>query len=96
MSEVLNIDKQLSKKLELTEAKKMLELVIAELEQSDFSVGDLETRLRSLVEKLETKAGILFKLIRISITGSTVTPGLFETMEALGKETILKRLNKMN
>ena len=95
LDEVLGLDKQLSKKLELTEAKKMLESVTSELEQCDFSVGDLETRLREMVEKLETKAGILFKLIRISITGSTVAPGLFETMEALGKETILKRLAKI-
>ena len=95
MDEVLMLDKQLSKKLDAEQAKEMLAAVIADLEQSDFTAEDLEARLRTLVDMLETKAGILFKLIRISITGSTVAPGLFETMETLGRSTVLKRLGRL-
>ena len=38
------------------------------------------------------KPGPLFMTIRIAITGKTATPGLFETMVALGQETVIRRL----
>lgn len=87
-------NKQL-KKLTPDERSDMLKAVIAELDQSDFSEPDLEERLRPLVEKLNTKPGILFGLIRASITGSNVAPGLFETMRVLGKDVTLARLKKL-
>lgn len=70
----------------------MLRAVIDAIIDSDFSEADLEKRLRDLVEKLETKPGILFGLIRVTITGSNVAPGLFETLRVLGKKITLKRL----
>lgn len=53
---------------------------------------DLESRFRASSEKLGVKPGDLFMVTRIAITGSTVSPGLFETMKVLGKETTLRRL----
>ncbi|HIA91619.1 TPA: glutamate--tRNA ligase [Candidatus Saccharibacteria bacterium] len=84
-------DKQL-KKLTDTELTDFLEAAIEKLQQSDFSEQDLETALRNLVDELETKVGVLFKLIRISVTGSTVAPGLFETLAVLGKDESLERI----
>lgn len=86
-------NKQL-KKLSATERQAMVAAATAELEQSDFTEEDLEARLRPLVEKLDTKTGILFGLLRATITGSNVAPGLFETMRVLGKDTVLQRLKK--
>jgi glutamyl-tRNA synthetase len=86
-------NKQL-KKLSAEERQAMVLAVTAELEQSDFTEEDLEARLRPLVEKLGTKTGILFGLLRATITGSNVAPGLFETMRVLGKDTVLQRLKK--
>lgn len=86
-------NKQL-KKLSAEERQAMIAAATAELEQSDFTEEDLETRLRPLVEKLDTKTGILFGLLRATITGSNVAPGLFETMRVLGKDTVLQRLKK--
>jgi len=92
--DVFVANKQL-KKLTPEKRTSMVQAVIAELDQSDFSEADLETRLRPLVEKLNTKPGILFGLIRASITGSNVAPGLFETMHVLGKQKTLARLDKV-
>ena len=38
------------------------------------------------------KAGDLFGLVRVAVTGKTATPPLFETMEVLGRETTIARL----
>ncbi|NCP10294.1 glutamate--tRNA ligase, partial [bacterium] len=32
--------------------------------------------------------------LRVSLTGRTASPGLFEVMEVLGKEMVLKRIDK--
>lgn len=78
--------------LDTQAAEAWLPEVIKTLEASDFSEADLEERLRGLAARLEVKPGKLFQLIRISITGQTVAPGLFETLHVLGRETVLARL----
>jgi glutamyl-tRNA synthetase len=92
--EVFTSNKQL-KKLTAQERTTMLQAVHDELEHSDFSEADLDARLRQLVEKLQTKTGLLFGLIRAVITGSNIAPGLFETMHVLGKDRVLRRIKKM-
>lgn len=92
--EVFSSNKQL-KKLTPQERSAMLQAVTTALESSDFSQADLEVRLRELAEQLQAKPGVLFGLIRASITGSNVAPGLFETMETLGKASVLSRLTQI-
>jgi glutamyl-tRNA synthetase len=52
----------------------------------------LEAEGRRLADQLGVKAGDLFGLIRVAVTGKTATPPLFETMEVLGREVTLERL----
>ena len=52
----------------------------------------LEAAVRPLAEELGVKAGELFGLVRVAITGKTAAPPLFETMAVLGRETTLVRL----
>jgi glutamyl-tRNA synthetase len=52
----------------------------------------LEFSLRELAEKLELKVGQLFGILRVAVTGQRVSPPLIETMELLGKEIVLDRL----
>ena len=52
----------------------------------------LEIALRALAEKLELKVGQLFGILRVAVTGQRVSPPLIETMELLGKEIVLERL----
>ena len=60
---------------------------------SEFSHEAMEELLRDLVQRLGWKAGALFMIVRVAVTGSTATPPLFETMEVLGRETCLRRLD---
>ncbi len=89
--ELFTNNKQL-KKLTKNERQTFLAKILAVLEASNFSETDLEERLRKLIDELGTKPGILFGLIRVVITGSNVAPGLFETMQVLDKETVLRRI----
>ena len=57
-----------------------------------WSHESLEAAIRPLAEELGVKAGDLFGLVRVAVTGKTATPPLFETMEILGRQTTLQRL----
>ena len=65
-----------------------------ELERVDpFAAPQIETALRGLAERLELSPRKAFEPIRIAVTGSKVSPGLFESLELLGKEESLRRLS---
>jgi glutamyl-tRNA synthetase len=64
-----------------------------ELERVDpFAAPEIEMALRRLAERLELSPRKAFEPIRIAVTGSKVSPGLFESIELLGKDETLKRL----
>jgi glutamyl-tRNA synthetase len=52
----------------------------------------LETPLRALAEGLGLKPGALFGLLRLAVTGQSVSPPLFETMIVVGRGATLARL----
>ena len=63
------------------------------LEQVDpFEARRIEEALRGFAERLELKPREAFQPVRIAVTGSKVSPGLFESLELLGKEESLRRL----
>jgi glutamyl-tRNA synthetase len=57
-----------------------------------FTEERIEASLRALVEQLDMKVGQVFMTIRVAVTGSRVSPGLFETINVLGRERVLSRL----
>ncbi len=61
---------------------------------SDFSQGSLEECVRKYLEEEGIKFKLLAQPIRVCITGKTASPGLFETMEVLGKERVLTRIKR--
>jgi glutamyl-tRNA synthetase len=52
----------------------------------------MEPPLRALVQELGLKPVQLFTSLRVAVTGRTVSPPLFETMEVLGREVSLTRI----
>jgi glutamyl-tRNA synthetase len=64
------------------------------LKKSDFSTEDLTDRLNKLLEELGQKPGVLFSLIRVATTWAPASPALAETLNLLGKEKTLQRLDK--
>lgn len=81
-------------KLDLQTAQKWLSAIIDKLKDNTFTHDELESGLRSLVEELGGQTGKVFSLVRRSVTGSPVAPGLFETLHTLGKEESLARLQE--
>jgi glutamyl-tRNA synthetase len=57
-----------------------------------FSAQQIEAALRGLAERLELKPRDAFQPIRVAVTGSKVSPGLFESLELLGRDESLARL----
>jgi glutamyl-tRNA synthetase len=57
-----------------------------------FKAGEIEATLRGLAERLGLKPRDAFQPIRLAVTGSNVSPGLFESLELLGREESLARL----
>jgi glutamyl-tRNA synthetase len=58
-----------------------------------FVAPEIESALRSLAERLELSPRKAFEPIRIAVTGSKVSPGLFESLELLGRDEALRRLS---
>jgi glutamyl-tRNA synthetase len=58
-----------------------------------FSRDRIEEDLRALSERLGLKPRQAFQPIRVAVTGSKVSPGLFESIELLGRERSLARLD---
>ncbi len=52
----------------------------------------LETALKQVTEQLGMKPRQAFQPVRVAVTGSKVSPGLYESLELLGRETSLERL----
>jgi glutamyl-tRNA synthetase len=58
-----------------------------------FAASEIEAALRGLAERLDLSPRKAFEPIRIAVTGSKVSPGLFESIELLGKDETLRRLS---
>jgi glutamyl-tRNA synthetase len=53
-----------------------------------------EPPMRNLAEELNYSAGQVFGILRVAVTGQKVSPPLFETMEIMGKDKVLARVQK--
>lgn len=80
------------KKLSREEVRDLLGKCLVSLQDSDFTVEDLNDRLNGLLENTGQKPVVLFSLIRIATTQAPASPGLSDTLHVLGKERSLKRM----
>lgn len=58
-----------------------------------FSVADVESALEPIPGRMGLGAGKVYQPIRVAITGSTVSPGIFESVSVLGREETLARID---
>jgi len=58
-----------------------------------FEAGDVEAALAPVLERHGVKPGRLYQPLRVAITGSSVSPGIFESLTALGREESLARID---
>jgi glutamyl-tRNA synthetase len=64
---------------------------LAEVEP--FDEEGVEAALRGVVERLDVKPKAVFQPVRLAISGSTISPGIFESVAALGREEVLHRID---
>ena len=66
--------------------------VLSELDEADFSADVLEQRFREAADAAGMKAGDFFTPLRVAVTGRTVSPPLFASLELLGRDRSLARV----
>ena len=66
---------------------------LAELD--DYSHNGIERIFTAVVEKNSIKLGALAQPVRVALTGGTVSPGIFEVIEIIGKETTIRRIDRV-
>jgi glutamyl-tRNA synthetase len=59
-----------------------------------WEVAEIETVLRRIVDDAGVKPKEIFQPIRVALTGKTVSPGIFESLWALGRDESLSRVEK--
>lgn len=90
----LDLQTLIVKGMDVESTRKALEVVREELEKLEpFDAHSLEVLLRRLATKLELKTGQLFGTLRVTATGETAAPPLFDTMAVLGKERCVERIS---
>ncbi|WP_419162168.1 glutamate--tRNA ligase [Candidatus Palauibacter sp.] len=55
-------------------------------------VGTLESAVRGLAERLGVGAGRVINPLRVALMGQSVSPGIFEVLEAMGRDRVMARL----
>jgi glutamyl-tRNA synthetase len=75
------------------EAQKYLFLLREEFINLDnFSLDSIEIVMRKTLEEINVKTKVGFQAARVSITGTKISPPLFESIFALGREAVIARL----
>ncbi|PKN99547.1 MAG: glutamate--tRNA ligase [Chloroflexi bacterium HGW-Chloroflexi-4] len=85
----------IAKGLEKTQCRQILTQILEILN----GIGDIkkdiaEEPMRELVEKSGFSAGQVFGIMRVAVTGQKVSPPLFESMEVIGKDIVLNRIQQ--
>ena len=75
--------------------KEIFEDVLKGVEDlTDFSHDSIDRLFKSIIEARGIKLGQVAQPVRVALTGRTVSPGIFEVMDILGKEKVVHRLKQ--
>ena len=89
------IDEKAWKKVMKNGALPLLSEALEALRGADsFDPPELETALGRILAEREVKPAKLYQPIRVAITGTSVSPGIFESLSVLGRERSLERLER--
>lgn len=84
--------KNMTKK-EIKKSLEILEKILSEIKEKDFTAKKLEKILMPEAEKIDDRGKLLWPL-RVALTGQDKSPGPFEIVEILGKEKTLERIKQ--
>lgn len=86
-------DKAVRKNWKETEVNRRMAILLDKLQKlEEFSAISIESTVRELADELDISAGKLIHPLRLAVSGYSVGPGIFELLEFLGKETVLRRI----
>jgi len=92
----VEFDEKARSKFLTEEARPLLEKMIAGFSTlDDFSAESIESLFKKIVEEEGMKLGKLAQPVRVALTGTTVSPGIYDVILLLGKEETLKRLQNV-
>lgn len=95
MVDEVSYDEQAARKFLTPDMLQAFRLLMERLEVSDgFTEHGLEKIFRDTAEELGVKLGKIAQPVRVALTGVTASPGLFEIIDILGKDVVLRRLQK--
>lgn len=96
LKEDLDYDpKAVDKWLVKPESKELLKRVADRLESLDnWAIESLEAAVREVGTEMGAEGGKAIHPVRVAATGRTVGPGLFESLETLGRDIVVSRLRK--
>ena len=90
---MIQTNKQLAK-LTTDELSGLLTATKEALATSEFDAESIQNTLNGLLETTGQKPGILFSLIRLSVSWAPFSPALNDTLAVLGRDTVLARIDK--
>ena len=94
-TEEIEYEEKAKNKFLKTENKPVLQDLVDKLSNlSNFNMDETHKVFDRVMEERELKLGKIAQPVRVALTGGTVSPGIFEVMDILGKETVLERLRK--
>ena len=90
----VEIDPQAWAKVSGADARRSLTAARTQLAAvADWNAEMIEVALRAACEAESLKPRVLYAPVRVAVTGSTVSPGLYESLELLGRDESLARLD---
>lgn len=63
--------------------------------QASFEVKEVETALNGFAEREDLKLGQIAQPLRAALTGTTISPGIYDVIAILGKERVIERIDKV-
>lgn len=97
LSDEISFDDKAAKKFlngEVFEALEDLTKKLTALPESHFTERGIEKAFSEILQQKNLSLGKLAQPVRVALTGSTASPGIYEVIAVLGKERTLKRLNR--
>lgn len=94
--EKVEYEEEVFNRLKINDLKGALEKVLEAFLKMEkpWKADIFEQTFRKLAEELDLSASQMFQLIRVAVSGQTVTPPLFESIKILGEEETLKRMQQ--
>jgi glutamyl-tRNA synthetase len=95
LSDEISFDEKAAKKFLTAEVREPLAELIQKLETlADFSESGIEQVFTEVLQRRQLPLGKLAQPVRVALTGSTVSPGIYEIIAVLGRERTLARLKR--